>query len=130
MLGLGRDLARTLDLEPVTVLNRIKGGIAFRAPGVALALLADRVLVIQWTRPPGELSMLREHLTQRLGGEYHLEDMRAIAAPGAVGRAGKRPGHEGDRIIPDPEEPAPPNEREGEDAAPTAHTDDDFGPGF
>lgn len=130
MLGLGRDLARTMGLEQVAVLNRIKGGVAFRAPGVALLMLTDRVLLAHWTRAPGELRTVEEHVTRRLGPTFSIEDIRAVAAPGAAGRAAKPQDREADRVLTDPVEPDPTREPAGEDPMPTPTTEDDLGPGL
>jgi hypothetical protein len=130
LLGLGRDLARALGVERVAALNRIDGGVAFRAPGVALVLCDDRIRLIQWTRSPGELRIVQDHVTRRLGA-LPIEDMRMVEARRTAGRAGKPPGPqepEVGRI--DPAEPDRPREPEAEDATPTASADDDFGPGF
>jgi len=130
MLGLGRDLAQDLGVERVVTLTRIQGGLAFQAPGMAFALLADRVLVIHWTRPPAELSMLRDHVTQILGGKYLLEDMRAIAAPTAFMRAVKPQEQEAERNVPDLADPEQLRELEDEAATPASPVEDDLGPGF
>lgn len=117
-------------MERVVTLTRIQGGLAFQAPGMAFALLADRVLVIHWTRPPAELSMLRDHVTQILGGKYLLEDMRAIAAPTAFMRAVKPQEQEAERNVPDLADPEQLRELEDEAATPASPVEDDLGPGF
>jgi hypothetical protein len=128
MLALGRDLARTLGLERGTRLTRIEGGVAFQAPGVAFVVLGDRIRLIHWTRPPGELSMLRDHATQILGGKYPLEDMRAITAPAAVKRAVKLRERQAEGIVPDLADPE--HLRRDEAATPTPPVEDELGPGF
>ena len=130
MLGLGRDLARDLDLERVVTLTRIEGGVAFQAPGAALVVLGDRIRLIHWTRPPEELSMLRDHVTQILGGKYPLEDMRAIAAPTAVRRGVKPQEQEAEGIAPDLADPEQLRELADEAATPAPSVEDDLGPDF
>lgn len=129
-LGLGRDLARNLGLERMARLTRIEGGVAFQAPGAALVVLGDRIRLIHWTRPPAELSMLRDHVTQILGGKYLLEDMRAIAAPTAFMRAVKPQEQEAERNVPDLADPEQLRELEDEAATPASPVEDDLGPGF
>ncbi|OSQ57809.1 hypothetical protein MCRY_16470 [Marivita cryptomonadis] len=131
MLGLGRDLARTMGLEQVAVLNRIKGGVAFRVPGAALLMLTDRVLLAHWTRAPGELRMVEEHVTRRLGPAFSIEDIRAVAAPGAAGRAIKPQKRDTHRIVPDQTDPAPLRELNDANVRPTTAADEDeFRSGF
>lgn len=130
MLALGRDLARTLGLERVARLTRIEKGVAFQAPGVALVVLGDRIRLIHWTRSPGELSMVQDRLTRRLGDAFPIEDMRAVAARHTSGRAAKPQDREVDRILPDPVEPDRLRELADEDPMQTAATEDNLGPGL
>lgn len=131
MLGLGRDLAQDLGVERVVTLTRIEGGLAFQAPGMAFALLADRVLVIHWTRAPEALRRMQDWLTQRLGDAFPIEDIRAVAAGRTADRSAKPPELAVDRFGPDPAEPARMREVNGEKVIPTAAADeDDPGPGL
>ena len=130
MLALGRDLSRTMGVEQVAVLNRIKGGVAFRAPGVALLMLTDRVLLAHWTRAPGELRTVQDWLTRRLGRMFPFEDMQTVAARRTAGRAAKPQDREADRVLPDPVEPDHTREPAGEDPMQTAATEDALGPGL
>jgi hypothetical protein len=130
MLALGRDLARTLGLERGTRLTRIEGGVAFQAPGVALVVLGDRIRLIHWTRPPGELSLLQDHLIRKLGNAYPFEDMRAIAAPAASRRAVKPQERQAERIVPDLTDPGQLRAMEEEAATPTPSVEDGLGPGL
>ena len=114
----------------MVTLTRIEGGLAFQAPGMALALLTDRVLLAHWARAPGELRTVEEQVTRRLGPAFPIEDMRAVAAPEAAGRAVKPQEREADRIVPDPVEPEHPHELEEDATTPTPPVDYDFGPGF
>ena len=130
MLRLGRDLARALGVEREVTLTQIEGGLAFQAPGMALALLGDRVLVIHWNRAPRELRTMEEQVTRRLGDAFPIEDMRAVAAPGAAGRAVKAQEREADRIVPDSVEPEHRHELEDGATTPAPPVDYDFGPGL
>lgn len=130
MLGLGRDLAQDLGVERVVTLTRIQGGLAFQAPGMAFALLADRVLVIHWTRAPEALRRMQDWLTQRLGDAFPIEDMRTVAATAAAGRVGKPQGSAADRIVPESAEPDRLPELEEEAGTPTSPVDNDLGPGL
>lgn len=130
MLGLGRDLAQDLGVERVARLTRIEGGVAFQAPGVALVVLDHRIRLIHWTRPPGALSMLHDHVTQILGAKYPLEDMRAIAAPTAARRAVKPQEQKAERNVPDLADPGQLRELEDEAATPAPPVEDDLGAGF
>lgn len=130
MLALSRDLARILDMERGTRLTRIEGGVAFQAPGVALVVLDHRIRLIHWTRPPGELSLLQDHLIRKLGDAYPFEDMRAIAAPTAVRRAVKPQEQKAERSVPDLADPEQLRELEEEAATPAPPVEDDLGPGL
>lgn len=130
MLGLGRDLAQDLGVERVVTLTRIEGGLAFQAPGMAFALLADRVLVIHWNRAPEALRRMQDWLTQRLGDAFPIEDIRTVAATAAAGRVGKPQGSAADRIVPESAEPDRLPELEEEATTPTPSVDNDFGPGL
>lgn len=130
MLAVGRDLGRVLGLERVARLTRIEGGVAFQAPGVALVVLDHRIRLIHWTRPPGELSLLQDHLIRKLGDAYPFEDMRAIAAPTAVRRAVKPQEQTAERNVPDLADPEQLRELEEEAATPAPPVEDDLGPGF
>lgn len=130
MLAVGRDLGRVLGLERVARLTRIEGGVAFQAPGVALVVLDHRIRLIHWTRPPGELSLLQDHLIRKLGDAYPFEDMRAIAAPTAVRRAVKPQEQKAERNVPDLADPEQLRELEEEAATPAPPVEDDLGPGF
>lgn len=130
MLALGRDLARTVGVERMARLTRIEGGLALQAPGMAIALLGDRVLVIHWTRAPEALRMAQDWLTRRLGAEFPIEDMQTVAAGRTAGRAAKPQDREADRVLPDPVEPDPTREPAGEDPMQTAATEDDLDPGL
>lgn len=131
MLGLGRDLAQDLGVERVVTLSRIEGGLAFQAPRMAFALLADRVLVIHWTRAPEALRRMQDWLIQRLGDAFPIEDIRAVAAGRTADRSAKPPELAVDRFGPDPAEPARMRKVNGEKVIPTAAADeDDPGPGL
>lgn len=130
MLGLGRDLAQDLGVERVVTLTRIQGGLAFQAPGMAFALLADRVLVIHWTRAPEALRRMQDWLTQRLGDAFPIEDMRTVAATAAAGRVSKPQGSAADRTVPEAAEPDRLPELEEVATTPTSRVDDDFAPGL
>lgn len=130
MLAVGRGLGRVLGLERVARLTRIEGGVAFQAPGVALVVLDHRIRLIHWTRPPGELSLLQDHLIRKLGDAYPFEDMRAIAAPTAVRRAVKPQEQKAERNVPDLADPEQLRELEEEAATPAPPVEDDLGPGF
>ena len=130
MLGLGRDLAQDLGVERVVTLSRIEGGLAFQAPGMAFALLADRVLVIHWTRAPEALRRMQEWLTQRLGDAFPIEDIRAVAAGRTAGRFAKPKEFAVDKFVPDLAEPDRLREREDDDAMPTPMIEDDLGPSW
>jgi hypothetical protein len=131
LLGLGRDLARAVGVERLVTITRIKGGVAFQAPGMAFALLADRVLVIHWTRAPEALRGVQDWLTQRLGDAFPIEDIRAVAAGRTAGRSARPPEHAADRFDPDPAEPDHLREVNDEKVIPTAADDeDDPGPGL
>ncbi len=130
MLGFGRDLARAVGVERLARLTRIEGGLALQAPGIALMLLDDRLLLAHWARSRGELRTVQNHVTRILGGTYPIEDMRAVAAQGAAGRAVKPQERDADRIIPDPVEPEHQHELEHEATTPAPTVEDDLGPGF
>jgi len=130
MLGLGRDLARAVGVERMARLTRIEGGLALRAPGMALVLLDDRLFLAHWARSPEELRAVQDHVTRRLGGAFPIEDIRTFAAPGAAGRADKPKEGEVDRTVPAPAEPDYRFDLDGEDAIPPEAADNDFGPGF
>lgn len=131
MLGLGRDLAQTLGVERRAVLNRIEGGVALRAPGLALVVRDDHIQMIHWARSPGELRALEEHVTRRIGDAFPIEDVRAVAAPGAAGRDIRPQKRDTHRIVPDRTDPDRLRELNDENVRPTAAADeDDVRPGF
>lgn len=133
MLGLGRDLARALGVERTAVLTRTEGGWAVRAPGVALVVLHDRVLLVHRTRSSRELRRVQDHVARRLGHAFPIEAMRAVAARSAAAPEGEPPGpaeSEVGRIVPDPVDPAQCRKGEDQYPAPSAHDDEDFGSGF
>lgn len=131
LLGLGRNLARDLGVERVVTLTRIEGGLAFQAPGMAFALLGDRVLVIHWTRAPEALRRVQDWLTQRLGDAFPIEDIRAVAAARTADRSAKPLALAADRFVPEPAEPDHLREVNDKKVIPTAAADeDDPGPGL
>ena len=118
-------------MERLVTLTRIEGGLVFRAPGIALVLRADRVLVAHWTRAPEALRRVQDWVTQRLGDAFPIEDIRAVAAARTAERSAKPPEHAADRFDPDPAEPDRMREVNDEKVIPTAAADeDDLGPGL
>lgn len=116
-------------MERVVTITRIEGGVAFQASGMAFALLADRVMVIHWTRAPEALRRMQDWLTQRLGDAFPIEDIRAVAAGRTAGRAAKPQELAADNFDQGPAEPDRTREPASDDPTPPT-TDDDLGPGL
>ena len=78
VLRAGRGLARLLNLDNEAMLDRIDGGFAFRAPGIGIAILRDRLLVHLWDHPTDELHAAHAFAELVLGVELPLHDARIV----------------------------------------------------
>lgn len=76
LLHLARALVDVLQVDPTGVLDRLKGGIAFRAPGVVLALLPTRLVVFQWQGTDADLRRVHEFALRTSGLQLALTDVR------------------------------------------------------
>lgn len=117
-------------MEHVAVLTRIEGGVAFRAPGVALVLREDHIQLVHWTRSPSDFRIVHDHMTRKLGGAFTIEDIRAVAASGTARRPLKTQDQEAERNVPNIAEPEQLGRKEDEAAMTTTPVEDDSGPSF
>jgi hypothetical protein len=125
MIGLCRDVAMALGLEPVTAIKRTNKGVAFESPEAAFEFLENRVRVIRWERSTSELHEVLRSVLDRLGFAISLEDVQSRAEPSAA--TGASPP---EQSAPGMETPLGSEPEEDEDVMTTMPTDENCEPGF
>tara|TARA_R110000787_G_scaffold42992_1_gene105481 strand:- start:3196 stop:5496 length:2301 start_codon:yes stop_codon:yes gene_type:complete len=131
LLRLGQDLAHMLGEGRPIAFTRIEAGFAFRTPGVALAVVDDRLLIIRWARPEEDLRRVQECAARNLGVAFLVEDVRKAPDRGAAARSGtcpESPKPKTDRTLADPDNSENHGEPDNQHAGQTGLDEEDSGP--
>jgi hypothetical protein len=130
LLHLARALVDVLQVDPTGVIDRIKGGIAFRAPGIVWALLPTRLVVFQWQGTVADLRLVHEFALRTSGLQLDLTDVRDPVAdtdskPAVTARSVQNPDESGTETEPMDEPACTDTELPG---SPTEDDDPGFSP--
>jgi hypothetical protein len=91
LLHLARDIARLLRIEDDARLDRIKGGVALRAPGVTLLMRDTDVRLTLWEKAGEDWRKVGTHLAGKLGVLFPVVDLRHAASPTTQGNRAPDP---------------------------------------